>query len=235
MKDSVQVGGEFSGIQMPGIQLIRSKRKTLTITIEHGEVIVRAPLRLARSEIQAFVLKKQAWILAKVGEQLSQLAQVPVRQYVDGEYFPLRGRSLRLRLQTRLNQTRRIADELYVPCGSVEKVAERVQAWYRKEAKKVLTEKTERLSKSLGLKYTDIKVRKNKRRWGHCTSKGVLQFNWLIMLAPETVVDYLVAHEVCHLRHFNHGPEFWALVLKCEPDYKQAQDWLKQNGHILVL
>lgn len=230
MTDSVPVAES-----LPGIQLIRSKRKTLAITIERGEVIVRAPLRLARAEIKAFVLQKQSWILAKVDEQLSQLAEVPKRQYVDGEYLPLRGRSLRLRLQPRLKHTQRIADELYTPQAPAEKVAERIQAWYRKEAKRVLSEKTDRLTNQLGLQHAGVKIRKNKRRWGHCTSKGVLQFNWLIMLAPETVVDYLVAHEVCHLRHFNHGPQFWALVRECQPGYQDAQNWLKQNGHTLVL
>ncbi|GAA6150918.1 M48 family metallopeptidase [Pseudoteredinibacter isoporae] len=218
-----------------GIQLIRSKRKSLAITIEHGQVIVRAPLRLARAEIQAFVLQKQRWILRKVKEQTAQLAEIPNRRYVDGEYFPLRGRSLCLRVHQRHSSTQRIGDELYTPEASVEHIAERVQAWYRKEAKRVLTDKAERLAAGLNLSISEVKIRKNKRRWGHCTSTGVLQFNWLILLASESVIDYLVAHEVCHLRHFNHGPQFWRLVEQCEPDYEDAQEWLKQNGHLLVL
>lgn len=221
--------------EMSGIQLIRSKRKSLAITIEGGQVIVRAPMRLARSEIQTFVLQKQNWILQKVKEQTAQLAEVPQRQYIDGEYFPLRGRSLCLRVHSRHASTRRIGDELYTPVAAAEQIAERVQAWYRKEAKRVLSAKAEALAARLNLSIKEIKVRKNKRRWGHCTSTAVLQFNWLIMLAPESVIDYLVAHEVCHLRHFDHSPKFWRLVKQCEPDYEDAQIWLKQNGHLLVL
>ncbi|MBB6520688.1 M48 family metallopeptidase [Pseudoteredinibacter isoporae] len=221
--------------EIAGIQLIRSKRKSLAVTIEHGQVIVRAPMRLARAEIQAFVLQKQDWILRKVKEQTAQLAEIPQRRYVDGEYFPLRGRSLCLRVHQRHSHTRRIGDELYTPVAKPEHIAERVQAWYRKEAKRVLSAKAEGVAARLGLSIAEVKVRKNKRRWGHCTSKGVLQFNWLIMLAPESVIDYLVAHEVCHLRHFNHSPAFWRLVENCEPGYHEAQDWLKQNGHLLVL
>ncbi len=221
--------------EISGIQLIRSKRKSLAITIEDGKVLVRAPMRLARSEIQAFVLQKQDWILQKVKEQTAQLAEIPERQYLDGEYFPLRGRFICLRVHSRHTATRRIGDELYTPIASAEHIAERVQAWYRKEAKRVLSAKAQALAAKLNLPIKEIKVRKNKRRWGHCTSTGVLQFNWLIMLAPESVIDYLVAHEVCHLRHFDHSPEFWGLVKQCEPDYEEAQIWLKQNGHLLVL
>ncbi|WP_299775433.1 SprT family zinc-dependent metalloprotease [uncultured Pseudoteredinibacter sp.] len=221
--------------ELPGIQLIRSKRKSLAITIEAGRVIVRAPLRLPKSEIQAFILKKQAWILRTVKSQSEQLAEVPQRQYIDGEYLPWRGRSLCLRLKPRKRITERIGDELYTSIAEKSQIEERVQAWYRKESKLVLTQKVERLTAAHGLKFAEVKVRKNKRRWGHCTSKGVLQFNWLIMLAPESVIDYLVAHEVAHLRHFNHGPEFWRLVACFEPDYQQAQAWLKENGHLLVL
>lgn len=221
--------------ELPGIQLIRSKRKSLAITIEAGQVIVRAPLRLPKSEIQAFILKKQAWILRTVKSQSEQLAEVPQRQYIDGEYLPWRGRSLCLRLKSRKRVTERIGDELYTSTAEKSQIEERVQAWYRKEAKLVLTQKVERLTAAHRLKFAEVKVRKNKRRWGHCTSKGVLQFNWLIMLAPESVIDYLVAHEVAHLRHFNHGPEFWRLVECFEPDYAEAQAWLKENGHLLVL
>ncbi|WP_299977482.1 SprT family zinc-dependent metalloprotease [uncultured Pseudoteredinibacter sp.] len=221
--------------ELPGIQLVRSKRKSLAITIEAGQVIVRAPLRLPKSEIQAFILKKEAWILRTVKAQSEQLAEVPQRQYIDGEYLPWRGRSLCLRLKPGKRITERIGDELYTAIAEKSQLEERVQAWYRKEAKLVLTQKVERLAAAHGLKFAEVKVRKSKRRWGHCTSKAVLQFNWLIMLAPESVINYLVAHEVAHLRHFNHGPEFWRLVQCFEPGYQQAQAWLKENGHLLVL
>ena len=78
-------------------------------------------------------------------------------------------------------------------------------------------------------------MRFTRSKWGHCTSEGVLQYNWHIVLAPEPVVDYLVAHEVCHLRHLNHSAHFWALVASVCPDYQAQRDWLKANGRCLTL
>jgi predicted metal-dependent hydrolase len=80
---------------------------------------------------------------------------------------------------------------------------------------------------------TDIRFRKTKTKWGHCTSKGVLQYNWLIMLAPNSVIDYMISHEVCHLKHMDHSKRFWSLVDSVCPNSDRFIDWLREHEHRL--
>lgn len=81
--------------------------------------------------------------------------------------------------------------------------------------------------------YNRIAVRDQKTRWGSCSSNGTLSFNWRLMLAPPTILDYVIVHELCHLTHMNHSSEFWECVLKILPDYKERKKWLKEHGHEL--
>ena len=87
----------------------------------------------------------------------------------------------------------------------------------------------------LGVSYDRIRIAGQKTRWGSCSSNKTLSFNWKLMLAPPKVLDYVVVHEICHLREMNHSPRFWALVESLMPDYKQQRKWLKENGHTLEL
>jgi predicted metal-dependent hydrolase len=80
------------------------------------------------------------------------------------------------------------------------------------------------------VRYTGIHIKEQKSRWGSCSAKGNLNFNWHIVMAPETIADYLVIHELCHLRHMNHSAEFWHCVSGLYPAYKTARKWLKENG-----
>ena len=87
----------------------------------------------------------------------------------------------------------------------------------------------------MGVKYGRITVRRQKTRWGSCSSKGNLNFNCLLMLCPDFVVDYVVVHELCHLKQMNHSERFWAEVERVLPQYKEARKWLKENGNIIAI
>lgn len=97
-------------------------------------------------------------------------------------------------------------------------------------ARKDLTARCEAFAARMGVSYSRIAIRNQKTKWGSCSSKGNLNFNCLLMLTPEEVRNYVVVHELCHLRHMNHSAEFWAAVEKLQPDYRNAKKWLKQNG-----
>ena len=97
-------------------------------------------------------------------------------------------------------------------------------------ARKDLTARCEAFAAQMGVSYGRIAIRHQKTKWGSCSSRGNLNFNCLLMLTPEEVRDYVVVHELCHLRHMNHSPEFWAAAEKVLPDYRNAKRWLKQNG-----
>lgn len=111
----------------------------------------------------------------------------------------------------------------------------RLEAPYRQAAKEYITKRADYFADQLGVSYCTITIRDQKTRWGSCSSKGNLSFNWRLILAPPKVLDYVVVHELCHRREMNHSPRFWALVQSMMPDYKQHRKWLKENGDRLVL
>lgn len=98
----------------------------------------------------------------------------------------------------------------------------------------VLPEKLGRYAGLLGITYGKVTVRSQKTKWGSCSSKGNLNFNCLLMLAPEEVLDYVIVHELCHVRHMDHSREFWAEVASLDPRYKAHKKWLKDNGGALM-
>ena len=104
----------------------------------------------------------------------------------------------------------------------------------RNQSRRVLSEKAAFFAKQLGVSYQKISIRSQRTRWGSCSGKGNLNFNCLLMLAPESVQDYVVVHELCHLREMNHGAAFWALVESVLPNYRQQKAWLKENGTALI-
>lgn len=97
-------------------------------------------------------------------------------------------------------------------------------------AARILSEKCRYFSERMGVGYGRITIREQKTRWGSCSARGNLNFNWKLALMPETIQDYLVVHELAHRREMNHSPAFWAVVESQIPDYKERRRWLKENG-----
>lgn len=108
-----------------------------------------------------------------------------------------------------------------------------VDRWYRHEARRRLTEATERHAPGLGVRVTAISVRDQRTRWGSCSRTGRLSFSWRLVLAPPPVLVYVVQHELCHLREFDHSKAFWRLVESIRPDWRDAARWLREHGHEL--
>lgn len=102
------------------------------------------------------------------------------------------------------------------------------------EALKVIPERVEYFAKVIGVTYGKITVRNQKTRWGSCSSKGNLNFNCLLMLAPPEVLDYVVVHELCHRKQMNHSKAFWLEVEKVLPNYKEVRKWLKEEGSQMI-
>lgn len=104
----------------------------------------------------------------------------------------------------------------------------------REKARVDLNARAEKFAPLIGVSYTRIVIRHQKTKWGSCSSKGILNFNCLLMLAPETVRDYVVVHELCHRKHMNHSGTFWSEVEQVLPDYRDARLWLRDNGDELM-
>lgn len=106
--------------------------------------------------------------------------------------------------------------------------------FYLQTAREYLTDRTEHFATLLNLNFNQIRLKDTKSRWGSCSAKKNLNYNYRIILAPKPIVDYLVIHEVCHLQHLDHSTNFWNLVASQDPSYREHQKWLKENGHQLV-
>ncbi len=108
-----------------------------------------------------------------------------------------------------------------------------LESFYRNKAREVLTDRVRYYQPFIGKPVRSISIRDQKTRWGSCSSKGGLNFNWRLILAPPAVLDYVVVHELCHLLHMDHSPAFWAEVAKLCPNYKECRKWLRDNGSTL--
>ncbi|MCM1159537.1 MAG: M48 family metallopeptidase [Bacteroidales bacterium] len=99
------------------------------------------------------------------------------------------------------------------------------------QARQVLTQRTDKYKALLGVDYQKIRIGDQKTRWGSCSSKGTISYNWHLILMPERIMDYVIVHELCHLREMNHSKRFWQLVEEILPDYASRRKWLKENGN----
>ena len=105
--------------------------------------------------------------------------------------------------------------------------------WYQLQAEPKLREKTTRLAKQIAVQPTGVNIKTYKSRWGNCNSKGQIDYNWKIVMAPHWVVDYVVVHELCHLKHFNHSKDYWRKVKHHCGDAAEAKEWLRVNGGMI--
>lgn len=219
-------------------QIKRSQRKTLAIQIRHPHVMVHAPTRLPLYVIRDFVAQKETWIQKKLSEQANKLSER--YEITDAGWVPFKGELKRICCLVSDNNQVELCNQQIVigrKTGSRVSHQQLFEQWLIGQAKETLTARAFQLAEQLGVqhKLKEVRFRKTRSKWGHCSSDGVLQFNWLILMAPEFVFDYIVAHEVCHLLQFNHSKLFWTQVEALHGDYRQAVQWLKSHGHTLWL
>lgn len=221
-------------------EIIRtSRRKTALIRVEEGAVSVVVPASISVEKIDQLLVSKRLWIKEKMALQRAQ-APVTGKQFVSGEAFSYLGRNYRLKV-TRgpFVPVKLLQGQLVVqmPEGSQQPymIRNALVRWYKRQALQKMRDKVKRYAPMVGVKPTGVAIKSFKSRWGSCTAKGELEFNWRIMLAPNRMVDYVVVHELCHLIHHDHSPEFWSEVWRVMPDYQECRNWLRENSEGLVI
>jgi predicted metal-dependent hydrolase len=220
-----------------------ARRRSISIEIRQAQVVIRAPNGVAESILLKFLNQKAAWVRAKIQEQQQALAALPqARTYQQGSQIPFMDETLTLVLgRGNRGAVARVDNQLHLLLSARSRLDDETQIrqllerWYQQQALNLLTQKTRALCARMGLECSQVTVRATRSKWGHCTSRGAIQYNWQILLAPEAIVDYLVAHEVSHLRHHNHSADFWALVASVCPTFKADRAWLKAEGARLCL
>lgn len=231
-----ELGFEFTIARSP-------RRRSISIEIRKAQVVVRAPMDAAQSLLMGFLHQKSAWVRAKISEQQQTLAIQPApRIYGQGSEIPFMDETLTLVLGrgprtavARIDQCLHLILSPRSRLTDDAQIRQLLSRWYQQQALNVLKRKTTALAQAMGLVCTQISIKATRSKWGHCTSRGAIQYNWQILLAPEAIVDYLVAHEVSHLRHHNHSADFWALVARVCPTFKADRAWLKAEGAHLRL
>jgi predicted metal-dependent hydrolase len=214
------------------------RRRTIEISIDaSGGVCVAAPVRTPAHEIDAFVRKKQRWI-AKAVDAMRSAGPHAQRRFVTGDALPYLGQTLRLRVvEDGAEGVTRVEDGLEVRVDALQDeserraaVRQRVEGWYKSQADAVLRERVRLFAPLVGAVPARVLVKTQKTRWGSCGKDGALRLNWALIMAPLPVVDYLVVHELCHLRQAGHGRRFWRLVEKVLPDYVSRRRTLRREG-----
>lgn len=231
---------EYRDVNGITAEIIRSaRRKTVEIRVREGAVSIRVPARTSVEKIDELLGKKQRWIAEKIALQ-RQIIPPEAKKYVGGETFTYLGDDYRLQVESGSFAPVKLTNEnlvVRVPGGSAQPhtVRNALLRWYQHQAQRQLAEKVKRLAPRVGVQPASIEIKTFKARWGSCSTNGKLQFNWLIILAPEHMVDYVVVHELCHLLQHNHSAAFWREVERVMPDYRVCRAWFKGNGRRLQL
>jgi predicted metal-dependent hydrolase len=220
-----------------GVRMTLSRRKTMALHVRENNIEIRAPYRTPIKLAQAFVDDHDAWIEKKLTEIRQRQAEKP--DLLAATHIPFMGLSVALNIQQGSSNHWQLAPE-GLNCTVTDKgthLLPLLADFYKQQAHFWLNKKTLAIAEASGLqnRITGIRLRKTKTKWGHCSATGQLQYNWLIMMAPEPVIDYLIAHEVAHLEHLNHSKAFWQLVAQIQPGFEKQRRWLRDNGHRLSL
>ncbi len=195
---------------------------------------VKSPNYLPEVDIYAFLAEKQGWIEKHLTEQEVKLSQRLV--IADGHEVMFFGIPRRIEVIYAGRPKVEITDDrllIYSRSNEPEVLEKHFSKWLKHQATEYMTTQTIKAARALGVeeRLNEVIFRKTKTKWGHCGSDGTIQYNWLTMMAPKEVINYLIAHESSHLIHMNHSKRFWNTVEKICPDYKNLKDWLKTYGH----
>ncbi len=206
----------------------RARRITLRIDARQGRVVVTLPMRAAQSAGLALLTQNTAWVTQRLAA-LPQLAPFAdgASVMIDGIEHPIR------HSQSARGGAWIEAGVLHVS-GDPQFLARRVNDFLRAEARRRFAAQALAKAASAGVALRRVTVKDTRTRWGSCSTDGVVMFCWRLLMAPPYVQDYVVAHEVAHLRHMNHGPLFWALTDTLSPHRASAVSWLAEQGARLL-
>ncbi len=225
-----------------GYQLKRSRRRTVGLTINDNGLTVSIPSWIKLSQAEHVLEQKAGWIIRKLleyGERREHLALSQLR-WQDGDTLPYLGTPIRLTLNPAVQQITfcgqplapETGDCLHLPLprlAEARRVQEMTQGWLQQQARLCFEQRLDHYLQLAGLSARKLRLAAPAKRWGSCSSDGTIMLNWRLIHFEPAIIDYVVAHEVAHLKEMNHGPRFWALVETIYPDFMQARNRLRQH------
>lgn len=223
--------------------LRRSKRRSIGFVIDDDGLHVAAPRWVTVAEIEGAIREKERWVFAKLAQRRERSARMrPPMEWRDGASLPYLGREVVLRIlqhqhqqQQRQQATHFDADrnELLVCLPSdagEQQLKDQVLGWLQREAKRVFAERLPLYAEKLGVEYRSFALSSALTQWGSCTHDGRIRLNWRLMHFGLQQIDYVIAHELAHLREMNHSPRFWATVQSVFPEFEAARRALREQG-----
>ncbi len=234
MKITLLTGKTFDIYQELGIDLIikksaQAKKLTLRIDSKERKPVLTLPKRYSQKKAIEFVSLHKSWI----EECLQKLP--PSKKFEPEESISLMGKKYILQHCPEKRCGAKIEEDKIIVSGAREFFHRRVCDFCKKTAAKELLKKTKQMAKKIGCHVNHVTIKDTKSRWGSCSSLDNINYNWRIVLAPEFVIDYLIAHEVSHLLHQNHSSDFWDCVYQLYAKAPEGKEWLKAHGKELYI
>ncbi len=184
---------------------------------------------------ETLLAENAAWVIEKLAEFEAYREQIPDRKYEAGETFPYLNEPhevvIEKRPSSRIEEGVMRLAKHHVEQTSVKRALETL---YRRKARERFEARADEYAAKMGVEYEKIEIRNQRTKWGSCSTTGTLGMNWRLMMAPESVIDYVVVHELAHLRESNHTDAFWALVAEYDPEYQDHARWLEENSTQLI-
>lgn len=214
-----------------------SKRNTFLVEIKRdGSLVVRVPEGSSVEAIQNAIDSKTRWILKKRAEIYKMDIPAEPKKFVDGEKFLYLGVIYPLSVDG-IESARLLFDgSKFVLSKEYQSQARDVfVGWYREYAHRYISKRVKEYSSLYNIPYSKICITNAEKRWGSCNNKGSLRFSWRLAMAPRDVIDYVIVHELAHIRHLNHSRAYWQEVIAMMPDFKEKKRWMYKNGNRLII
>lgn len=221
-------------------KVIRSRKRKKTMTLQitrEGNVVIRTPFLTPDYEIERFFYSRQTWIARKLnGKELEEEIGGRPREFAAGEEFFYLGDPYPLEI-TESNGNRQALilsrGKFLLAREKTSQAKELFVKWYRKRAREVIKERVRIWSNRFDLIPTRITITSAWQRYGSCSAKNSLSFSWRLIMAPYAVIDYIIIHELSHIKEKNHSKKFWRFLEGLMPGYKIQKGWLRENSHLL--
>ena len=219
-------------------RLLRSRRRSIGFLIDDDGLRITAPKWVTLAQIEDAIREKQRWILAKLTERRERSARrlQPHMQWRDGATLPYLGIEITLRILAAQSagvmydaSTKELSINL-PPDACEQQLKDRVQGWLQLEAKRIFAERLPVYAEKLGVRYQSFALSSAATQWGSCTAAGRIRLNWRLIHFALPMIDYVIAHELSHLREMNHSPRFWATVQSIFPEFESARRTLRESG-----
>ena len=210
--------------------------KAIAIRVKDKRVTIKVPFFINNNLIQQLVNKKLSWIKKQLNIQ-SKFLPLEKKLYINDEKFLYLGKYYKLKILKNKKYSVNIEGEfLQVNVKNelnILKVKKLLKEWFHEKSFIYFKKETHNYAKINNLKINSVKVREYKARWGSCSNKGDISFNWRLIMAPPKIIEYVIIHELMHLKEHNHSPKYWNYVKSLYPNINEAKEWLMYNGQTL--